>query len=274
MPRNNNVPAVPNRSALDDLPADMRADLLRAQAEQVSTFQRPPRLKIMGAGAGLYEFTDTNDTTREVRGVILNSHARNVLWDRSFDDRPTDDEDSGPACNSPDGRFGTPRRGFRHVELGGRAAEGTERIDCSTCRYNQWGSVGLINPSREGQKGKATTNQRSIYILVEDRESPVELILPPTSLPEYDRYLMALANQQIPVQAVLTIFKQEVKSRGAQRWGVAKFENGGILEGEVFTHVMQKRQQYMNVISPPDMSGAAAAEVPEGMLADDDEPLF
>jgi hypothetical protein len=274
MPRGSspsNVPALPLNSALDNLPADLRADLLRAQSEQVTTFQRLPRLKIMAAGAGLLEFTDTNDTVREVRGVILNSHPRNMLWEPDGA-RSDDNENAGPACVANDGKFGTPRRGFPHAALNGQQAQGTERIECATCPYNQWGSAGLIDPSRAGTKGKATTNQRVLYLLVEGRESPVELTLSPSSLQNYDGYLMTLGNQQLPIQTVLTVITLETKSRGAQRWSVAKFQNGGVLEADAFTHVMEKRRQYMNSITPQEL-GATLSESDEAIIGDD-EPIF
>jgi hypothetical protein len=162
------------------------------------------------------------------------------------------------------------------------AAIGTERIACETCRYNQWGSVGLLFPQRANQKGKATTNQRSVFILLEGREAPVEMILPPTSLSAFDQYLTTLTTQAIPVQAVLTAFRQEVKSRGATRWGVAKFENTGLLDGDTFTLAMAKREQFKSLITPAttaasfDAQGAAAAGVDEGLYdADgaDDAPF-
>lgn len=278
MPRETpNVPAATPSTALEAMPDDVRADLLRAQTAQITTFQRLPRIKIVGAGAGLFEFTDTNDTTREIMGVILNSHPRNVLWDRDPDDQsPIPDDQKGPACNSNDGRFGTPRAGFLHVELGGRAATGTERIDCSSCRYNQWNSIALIKPEARNTKGKAVTNQRSLYILVDDRETPMELILSPSSLKAYDAYLTALANRSIPIQAVLTKFTLEVKGQGPQRYSVCKFNDGGLLDGETFALVMRKRQQYQAAITPPAIGADAPPAFDPASDAgsnDDDAPF-
>lgn len=286
MPRN--TPATTNApNALAEMPDDVRADLLRAQTSEITTFQRLPRVKVMPAGAGLFEFTDTNDTVREFKAIILNSHSRNILWDRAVGEvgasataSDSNDRDNGPACSSNDGKWGTPRTGFTHLGLGrGRVATGTERIECATCPYNQWNSIGLVRPDRAHQKGKAVTNQRSLYLLLEDREAPMELILTPTSLQKYDAYLMALANQQVPVQAVLTHFKQEIKNgTGGIRWGQVVFENAGILDGPTFALAMAKRQQYRNAIMPAEVvaSGTFESQQQEivGQGIDEDEAPF
>lgn len=263
MPRNTEVARrEEENSALGfALPDDIRADLLRAQSESIETPQALPRVKIMGAGACLYEFADTSDTTPTFQGVILSNHSRNVLWDRAYDDRPETDnpEDSLPACSSVDGRIGMPRVGFRHEALGGRPALGTERIDCRTCPYNQWGTgaklITTANP-----KGKAVTNQRSVYIMVEDRDSPVELVLPPSSLTPLDEYLTMLMNRHLPVQAVLTEFSQVRKTKGRMTYGVATFRMVSTLDEQTFQAVMAKREQYLNTITPQTPAAAAAIE--------------
>lgn len=249
MPRqqSSNVPA--ERGTALTIPDDIREDLLRSQIDQIDTQLRLPRVKIMAAGACLYEFSDTLDTVREFRGVVLNSHPRNVLWDRPYGEGGDNDEDRAPACMSDDGRHGTPRPGFAHVALGGPEALGNELIECRSCPYNQWRSKELIG---QAGKGKACTNQKAVYVAVEDREQPVELILPPTSLPIFDEYLASLAGRGIPVQAIVTIFRQERRERGSMRWAVASFTEGEPLDAESFEAVLDKRVRYRAAITPPD----------------------
>jgi hypothetical protein len=275
MPRNStNLPATqaPAASALA-LPDDIRNDLLRAQAEQIATPQRLPGVKIVNGGACLYEFDDNNDTLRTFRGIVLASHPRNVLWDRPFGSEPQRDPATGeeiansPACVASDGKFGVPRPGFAHAALGqGVVARGVERIECATCPYNQWESKGLL-PGFTPGKGKAVTNQRVVYVMVLDdntddftRATPVELILPPTSLPGYDEYLAGLLNRGIPVQTVVTRFGQERVERNGFRWGVATFASEGQVTPELFQAVLEKRANFMAAIQP----GAAQPRVEEG----------
>lgn len=261
------------------LPDDIRADLLRAQADSIQTPQTLPRVKIMGAGAGLYEFDDSGETTQTFRGVILGNHPRHVLWDRAFGSEPDARNPDGlPACSSLDGRIGTPRPGFAHAALQGRAATGAERIDCRQCPYNQWGSGALLIAT-QNPRGKAVTNQRSIYIVMEDRESPVELVLPPTSLSAFDEYLTLLLNRHLPVQAVVTEFSQvRQEGRGGNRYAKATFRMVSTLDQETFSTIMDKREQFWSSINPQTQAATAAveeadAEVVTGGDADDELPF-
>lgn len=285
MPRNNPTseqqqnsmtpPAPGNALALLD--DDIRADLLRAQRDQISTFQQLPRIKVMGAGAGLFEFAIDQTTQREFSGIILNSHQRNILWepDSVREQATAEDGKQRPACSSLDGKYGTPRAGFRHVMLHGAEATGDERIECAGCRYNKWRSAGLIDPNPRNPKGKAVTNQRALYVLLEGYEAPMQLIISPSSLKDYDAYLAALSTQNIPVQAVLTRFTQEVKGAGANRYGVVKFKNAGMLDGDTFNHMLQKRREYERHITPPDASEDYHMEDDDlpAPPADDDEEM-
>jgi hypothetical protein len=274
MPRN----AAPGTAVGFAMPDDVREELLRAQQESMTTFQQIPRVKVMAAGARLFEFDDNNETVREFTGVVLHAHPRNLLWDKPYgEDRP--EEDRGPACSAPDGRFGTPRAGFQHIALPGNidrfrdgraliAANGTERIECATCPYNAWNSKELIGGTG---KGKATTNQRSVYILVPGRQMPVELILPPTSLKPFDAYCATLLNQQIPLQAVHTKFTQELGERGSLRWGVVKCEQVGFLEQVEFDDVLVKRRAFLGALEQQQVPVGVGRE--PGVDEEDDTPF-
>lgn len=230
------------------LPDDLRADLLRAQTENLSIVSLPS-VKIMGQGAGLFEFKDTGDTVREFTGVILNSHNRNVLWTKEYGTPAVRDEDKLPDCASPDGRYGIPKPGFAHAALNGDEARGNERISCATCPYNQWDSAKLIN--KRG-KGKANTNQKAVYVLLENRELPVRLTLPPTSLKALDQYMLTLANQGVPVQTVATKFAQDRVTKGGFQVGVLTLTNVGTLDPQTFADVLARRAKYMHLITPID----------------------
>jgi hypothetical protein len=257
------------------LPADVRADLLRAQQDSIETPQALPRVSVMPAGAGLFEFEDTNETTPTFRGVILGNHGRNVLWDHKYGEAPEDVK--LPACSSNDGKYGVPREGFAHAGLpDGQEGDGVLMVECRTCPYNQWGSGAALIPDKN-PKGKAVTNQRSIYILLEEREFPVELVLPPTSIPGFDEYLTTLLNRRVPVQAVVTEFRQEVVRRGQYRVGTVRFSNQSTLDQEVFARVMEVRSQWMHQISPS--SGPMTVAEPDGVestaeVGDDDDIPF
>ena len=233
----------------NELPAilndEVRKQLLEEQSRELS-FVEIPRVSIMGAGAGLYEFGDTHDTTRDFEAVILSSHGRNTMWDKIFGDVIPDDAPTGPACSSGDGQAGRPREGFRHAALDG-VADGTEAINCVECPYNAWGSVALVGKTG---RGKACTNQRSIYLVVPGAELPYEMILSPTSLRAFDQYSATLLNRGFPLPSVVTELKQKVLERGTMKWAQATFAMGEQLDDDAFGLIREKMTKYRSAISP------------------------
>lgn len=232
------------------IPEDVKADLLRQQGESIQTPQALPRIKIMAAGAGMYDIQDDATPVREFSGVVLASHARNVLWDRPYgEDAPSDDE-KPPACSSTDGIWGTPREGFRHPGLvDGQVGNGVLMVACRGCPLNQFGSGNALIATHN-PKGKACANQKSVYVLLEGHETPFELRLPAMSIRSFDAYLTGLLNRGVPVQAVVTRFRQEVKMRGTKRYGEAIFEVGSTLSSDAFQGVLVKRSRYSAQLNP------------------------
>lgn len=271
--------------ALDALPDDIRADLIRESVESIGSVNQLPRMKILPAGAGYFEWEDTpGETIREFEAVILGHHKRNVLWDRPFGTtEQVAEADQGPACSSPDGVHGIPRRGFRHAGLPAEApvADGFTTVVCATCPYNQWGSGNMLI-ARNNPRGKAVTNQRSLYLLTDGRQFPTELVLPPTSLPPFDEYLISMVNRGFPLPAVLTKLTQEVASRGGVRWGVVKFSMVRSLTMEEFSNVQAKRQQFNTAMTTTaqqqvqaEMARAATNDaVSDAEEVDEDAPPF
>jgi hypothetical protein len=301
MPENNREGT--GTSVMASLPDDIRRDLLNAQKGMIGG-DRPklPQIKIMNGGVGMFEFTDAPaETAREFVGVVLGGHDRNVLWDKPFGTQNVPDDEKAPACVSQDGLFGTPRTGFRHAALARTAtpvAQGTERINCKTCPYNQWRSKGLIpallraGETAESAKGKAVANYRILYVMVAGREVPMQLIIPSTSITAFDEYLTALLARGIPVQAYTTKFTQTVVMKGTNRYAQAIFTLGDELNQAGFSNVMNMRAQWQNEIDgrveelidatvEPNVQDASAptggpAGVPTGATAagDDDEIPF
>ena len=253
-----------------------RDELLRSQAAQVTTLQALPRIAIMGAGAGLFEFSDTQETVREFRAVILNSHPRNVLWDKEYGEAGSQasEEDKQPACVANDGVNGQPRPGFAHLGLPANVgkrkddaslvvANGTELIACASCPYNQFGSKRLVT-DRGNPKGKADTNYKSVYVMVPGRGIPFELRLPPTSIRAFDKYLTDLIGASVPVQAIETIFSQEKKENGGLRWAECRFTRGATLDDDTFENVLTARSKFLAMITPRPLV------MPDVVIADDE----
>lgn len=266
-------------TAIATMEDSVRADLLRTQRGMLDERQRLPTVRLMQNGVGLFEFSDTHDTVRDFQGVVLGAHPRNVLWDKAFGVTPTNTEEPTiPACSSNDGKFGIPRQGFRHAALGGRAATGRERINCRECPYNEWGSKALLpDVLRPGEtldtvKGKGVNNQRAVYVMVEGRQAPVQLLLPPTSIIAFDEYLAFLVNREMPIQAIITVFSQEIKNKGALRWGQATFTQGEAISQALFSRVLAVRQEWLSTIEGHHAEMVVAADVEEpGTMAEPEQ---
>lgn len=232
------------------LPPDIRAELLKAQGESIGGVQSLPQIRVMGLGAGLFEFKDTSETAKTFEGVILGAHAQNVLWDRDAEEEAATDLLKRPACSSVDGKTGIPREGFEHIMLGGSVAQGNERIDCASCKYAAFGSGAMLIPKRN-PKGKAVTNQKMVYVLIPGRETPMELVLNAMSLKNYDHYATSMLNAGVPTQAVVTRFSQEVVTKSPTiKYGTVKLSRGDSLDMESFQTVIAKRREYMHFIAP------------------------
>lgn len=254
---------------------DVRADLLRAQAGAITTSQSLPNIVVMPAGVGLFEFPDEKRTIDKFRGVVLNNHSRNVLWDREMGTAPPKDmpEDVAkfPACSSNDGVWGIPRKGFAHEGLAdGEVGDGVLKVACASCPYNQWGT-GDRFIARKKKKGKAVTNQRAVYILLPGKEIPYRMILSPISLQPFDKYLTNLLSQSLPVQLVLTEFSQEKQEKDGQKFSEVRFSMVETLSQEQFNNVMAKRAQWQKSIEPTSEPAPAEATATAAATAGQDD---
>jgi hypothetical protein len=254
------------------IPDDIRQDLLRQQQQSIETPQQLPRIEVMPAGVGLFEFKDDNSTVREFEAVILNNHPTNTLWDKKYGSVGADaqDEDKQPACASPDGRYGLVRRGFAHAGLpAGMVGNGAMMVECGTCPYNKFGSGALLIADRN-PKGKACTNYRSVYVMLPDHDSPLELRLPPTSIGNFDAYLTMLMNTGTPVQAVLTKIVCTVVQKTV-RYSTVTFTKERALTPQDFQQVLDKRSRYWSAITP--MAIQTTQVAPAAPENDDDMPF-
>lgn len=239
-------------SLVTSLPADLRAELLATQAASIQAPIDLVQLKMLGQGVGLFELEDEpGKTFATVRGIILHAHPSNVLWDKKYG-APVDpnDPDAGlPACASNDGIRGTPRKGFHHVGLNGAVGDGQLTVECASCPYNEWGSGTMIFADRN-PNGKAVTNNRRVYFMLEGRDAPVEFVIPPTSITEFDEYSAGLLNKGIPLQAVVTEFTQTRKTNRGMTFSLVHPTNLGEIDAQTFQIVMDKRRRYANSIFP------------------------
>ena len=139
------------------------------------------RVRIPAGGGIAWEVPTAEgeiDTAKKLRGIIVHHRTARAYWSQSL-------EDSGggspPDCASRDGKMGI-------GEPGGI---------CAKCPLNQFGSD-------ERERGKACKEMKLIFLLKPDSLLPIVVVLPPTSLQPFKKYLMRLTSSATPYSRVET----------------------------------------------------------------------
>lgn len=285
-PRSTEVPAAPQETpsapgmALSrEMPEDLRAELLRVQAASIHSPIDLVQVKMLSSGACQFEFSDKpGKVFPEFIGVILHAHPSNVLWDKPYGTAPDPNNplSSLPACSSNDDIYGIPREGFAHEGLAhGEVGDGIKKVACVTCPYNQWGTGHkLVVTPNKSPRGKAVTNQRRIYIMLPDRDAPVVLVVPPTSVPAFDEFSNGLLDQTIPLQVIATKFSQHRAGPAHNPYAIVDFAAARDLDPEEFQAAMARRERYRTTLFPPQPVTATVVEAEVTAAAEDEEIPF
>lgn len=167
---------------LKEIVKENLSDLGRIQFERVK----------MPSGGGLsFEVSDENGnpvTVAEITGIILDRYPVNAFWPDRF----------AGASNPP-----------QCVAMDGREGVGNPGGLCARCPNNQWGSD-------EDGRGKACKNLHRIYVLPPGDIMPLLIALPPTSLANFNAYMLRLTSKaKKPYWAVMTKIRLE-KATSAQ----------------------------------------------------------
>ena len=121
---------------------------------------------------------------KEITGVIVFYHPARARWE-------TDEiSNTPPVCSSMDGQ--TP------IDYA------TRGVVCANCPYNVWHST------EDGGRKKDCKETRFLYLLQPDAMLPDILVLPPTSIKAFRRYLTKLSRQMIPYNRVITKVTLEI----------------------------------------------------------------
>lgn len=170
-------------------------------------------MKIPSGGGVAFEVPgddpDNPDVVKELTGVIVEHHPMNSYWADAYSGAG-----AAPDCASMDGKTGIV------------AATG-ECIDCSMCKFNQFGS------DTDG-RGKACKNLHRIYILREGEVLPVIFNVPPTSLRPFKDYLAKrlLLKGKRANQVVTRITLKKAQNAGGISYSQAMFSKAADLTPE------------------------------------------
>lgn len=156
----------------------------------------------------------------EIRGVIISFNKSRVYWKSDFEDV------SGPPdCVSHDGRTG----------------EGNPGGICKLCPLSKFGENNESPPCRE---------QRIVFILPEENILPIAMVLPPTSIFPFKKYLTRLGSKAIPVFSVITSFKLEKEtSSGGIKYSKLKISMAEKLEREEIEKIKTYSEKIKTVLS-------------------------
>ena len=195
-----NLPAVPSNQAdlvaiaerfpifhpdnAEEIKAVLQANLGPRGLDQ----KKLPRIK-WPTGGSLHFVTETLDgedqPVKELSGFIVAWRDMRLYYKTAYAERG---KKSGPPdCSSKDGYTGV-------GEPGG---------DCDRCPFAGWGS------DPKGGRGQACKQVKQILMLREDHVFPDVINIPPTSLMNWEKYLMRLGNFRTPHWGLITTIRLE-----------------------------------------------------------------
>lgn len=206
------------------------------------------RIRVPSGGGVAWEIIGENgepEPAKNVSGVIAYQHTARTYWREGLD------EGAGakpPDCYSNDGRTGYGDIGLND---GGTRA-------CISCPLNQWGSD-------DSGAGKACRENRILYLLRENELLPTLIVVPPTSLRNFKRYLLRLTSRRVPYHSVVSEFELDKAQSGQGiTYSQIKFSQGP----RVPQDLAEKIQAYSNMLeslvattSGPDIGATVAAAV-------------
>lgn len=189
----------------------MNPDVMESIQDEMESIEniKFDNIKIPSGGGTAFEIPGDNEDepeiANEITGVIAYRHKVNAYWEDAYTG-----ENTSPTCSSLDGKTGI-------------VTETGETKNCANCPFNEYGSA------KEGN-GKACKNMRRLYILREGSLFPVVLLLPPTSIKNFDNYIMKLMNNLNFSNTVITKIKlKKAKSSGGITYSQAVFSPVGKL---------------------------------------------
>ena len=141
-----------------------------------------PLIKILHAGTLMFQIPPDEDgqvkQIKEFSGIIILHQRVNAYWEKTFA------ETGGgiiPDCASMDGK------------------NGSVHGDCSKCKFNQFGSD-------EKETGKACKNMIRVFVRLGSDLLPSLLTIPPTSMREFNNYMVRLLSKKKAAISVVTKF--------------------------------------------------------------------
>ncbi len=181
------------------------------------------RVKMPSGGGLSFEVCDENGEpvpASEITGIIVDRYPVNAYWPDKFAGAS-----NPPQCVAMDGLHGVGNPGGL----------------CAKCPHNQWGSD-------EDGRGKACKNLHRIYVLPPGDVLPLLIALPPTSLANFNAYMLRLTSKaKKPYWAVVTRIRLEkVTNKDGIAYSRAVFSK----IGDVPTEKLPALKTYIEELRP------------------------
>jgi hypothetical protein len=203
---------------LAKLPQDVR-ERLNTQVTKTmkDVTARLPIIKI-SRETGQYMFPE-DVLKSEFIGVILASNVTKSYWDKAYGG-----DNSPPTCASLDGVTPSQWEGDNPVSK-----------KCGSCPMNKFGTA--VDKDGNSTKGKACRDIRRVHILIDKEMFPYRLVLPPTSLYNYDDFVTRQTGKYgLPISLLVVNFSTEKAESDGYK--VSKFK--GDVVGNTFGNDPEK----------------------------------
>lgn len=181
------LPVVPTENtfpALNPETAANIAEVIETNIGENFSFQDLERIKFPTGGMTLWTVpTVDGEEHREVlAGIIIVQKSTRQYWKDPFSGGGM-----APDCQSFDM--------IRGVGL-------YQGVQCSSCKFNQFGSA--VDANGKPKKGKACKEVNNVLMLLEGQWLPVLIALPPTSLKVLKRHNVKMASRGLPFYGAVT----------------------------------------------------------------------
>jgi len=183
---------------------------------------------------------DGETVTKEVEGVIVLHRNARAYWEKSIDETGGGDP---PDCSSADGETGV-------GSIGGT---------CEVCPMNQF-------ETDHNKRGKACKEMKLLFLVTKDSLLPFVMVLPPTSLGSYKKYLMRLTSGAVPYHTVVSRFAlTEKSSKAGQKYYQVVCEMAERLDEQSIAHIKKLIEPLQSAfeavtINQTDAKGGAEAD--------------
>jgi hypothetical protein len=202
-----------------------------------------------GISFTLIDESGEENPVKEINGVILDKSPFKAWYIRSFDEK-TEEDIGVPDCFSSDGI-----RGSGCVE-----ANIPEGQLCEKCPKGQWAS------DRKGGPGKDCTDKIRIHILMEGDVFPKIIDLPPSSIKNFNKYVVRLTNKLKSLYSVVTTLKLEKDKSGS---GIPYSRVTFAKATDLSKEEQKAIKQYIKTLKPA-MSQLSRESIAEDMVIDTD----